>query len=104
MGLLSTMLPIAASFIPGVGPYLGPALGAGMNIAQGGGILNSLAGAGLQIGLNKLPGMFNQGGQASTGQFATKVSTLSDDIIGQMAEQNLRRLSGSFSQGMMGGL
>jgi hypothetical protein len=72
--LLGTIAPIAASFIPGIGPLAGAAIGAGGGLLSGGGLKGALLGAatgGLAAGggsqLASAAGLTGAGAKAAAG-------------------------------------
>lgn len=101
MSILSSLLPIAASFIPGVGPIAGPALGALMNAGSGGGgYAGQLAGA---LTAQRMPGQTQAGEYTpQAGGFGTYnyIPTGATQIDPALIQQILGL--GSMNQGSIG--
>ncbi|MFA7238995.1 MAG: hypothetical protein WC091_02710 [Sulfuricellaceae bacterium] len=96
---LGIALPLAASFIPGIGPFAGAALGAGGGLLSGGGLKGALLG-GLSGGLG---GGWGNSIAGAAGLSGTSANVLSRALSGAAGGAATGGLKGALLGGALGG-
>lgn len=102
--LFKKVLPLAVSFIPGVGPLAGAALGAGLGALGGGGLKGALlGGAGGYLG-GAVPGGGTLGGRLAGSVLSRGAQTVGRGIAGALSGGATGGLKGALLGGVTGGV
>lgn len=102
--LFKKVLPVAAAFIPGVGPWASAALGAGLGALGGGGLKGALlGGAGGYLG-GAVPGGGTLGGKLAGSVLSRGAETVGRGISGALSGAATGGLKGALLGGVTGGV
>lgn len=102
---LKKVAPIAASFIPGLGPVASAALGAGLGAIGGGGLKGALlGGAGGYLGASSLGSSIGTGLSNAAGLGGAGAQTITKGLSGALSGASTGGLNGALLGGVIGGL
>lgn len=102
---ISIAAPLAASFIPGIGPVAAAAIGAGAGALSGGGLKGALlGGAGGYLGASSLGSSIGTGLSKAAGLGGVGAQTITKGLSGALSGASTGGLKGALLGGVTGGL